>query len=367
MAGNVSGGYNVFVGMGAGEGQTASNNLGIGYQTLYSASGTQNVGVGNYTLRQVSTGQLNTAVGYNSSRNTDQGVNNVSVGHDSLYTNTTGNYNVAIGQASLRNNTTASNNTALGYQALYNQTTASGGHNTAIGGGALYTVSTGYQNVAIGYNALKLATGIYNTAVGDNAGGAINSGSRNTILGTYDGNSGGLDIRTSSNNIVLSDGAGNVRAHCDSSGQWDIARLENEITGSSSTRSSGVANYDTGIYGNTSVTGYQSGAMYDVFIHLNPNSGGSGSYKGFLHGILTVGVGWVGAISNRIWFDTLVTHADNSIGSDPTVSAYFWNGTTESTEISQSNNTTYQIRLAIGGYVSGGEGTGTQVNITRRI
>jgi hypothetical protein len=29
-----------------------------------------------------------------------------------------------------------------------------------------------------------------------------------------------LDIRTSSNNIVLSDGDGNVRAHCDSSGTW---------------------------------------------------------------------------------------------------------------------------------------------------
>jgi hypothetical protein len=48
----------------------------------------------------------------------------------------------------------------------------------------------------------------------------VTSGNKNTILGAYNGNQGGLDIRTSSNNIVLSDGDGNVRAHCDSSGTW---------------------------------------------------------------------------------------------------------------------------------------------------
>jgi hypothetical protein len=46
----------------------------------------------------------------------------------------------------------------------------------------------------------------------------MTSGSKNTILGRYQGNSGGLDIRTSSNNIVLSDGDGNPRVHIDGSG-----------------------------------------------------------------------------------------------------------------------------------------------------
>ena len=39
----------------------------------------------------------------------------------------------------------------------------------------------------------------------------MTTGSKNTILGSYNGNQGGLDIRTSSNNIVLSDGDGNPR------------------------------------------------------------------------------------------------------------------------------------------------------------
>jgi hypothetical protein len=42
--------------------------------------------------------------------------------------------------------------------------------------------------------------------------------SKNTILGVYSGNQGGLDIRTASNYIVLSDGDGNPRGVFDGSG-----------------------------------------------------------------------------------------------------------------------------------------------------
>jgi hypothetical protein len=41
----------------------------------------------------------------------------------------------------------------------------------------------------------------------------MTTGSKNTILGSYNGNYGGLDIRTASNRIVLSDGDGNPRAY----------------------------------------------------------------------------------------------------------------------------------------------------------
>ena len=41
----------------------------------------------------------------------------------------------------------------------------------------------------------------------------MTTGKQNTIIGSYDGNQGGLDIRTASNNIVLSDGAGNPRGY----------------------------------------------------------------------------------------------------------------------------------------------------------
>jgi len=42
------------------------------------------------------------------------------------------------------------------------------------------------------------------------AGSAVTSGYSNVILGGYTGNQGGLDIRTASNNVVLSDGDGFV-------------------------------------------------------------------------------------------------------------------------------------------------------------
>jgi hypothetical protein len=65
-----------------------------------------------------------------------------------------------------------------------------------------------------------MTTGTYNTFLGRSSGSAMTTGSKNAIIGQFNGNQGGLDIRTSSNNIVLSDGDGNVRAHCDSSGNW---------------------------------------------------------------------------------------------------------------------------------------------------
>jgi hypothetical protein len=54
--------------------------------------------------------------------------------------------------------------------------------------------------------------------LGYNAGASITTGSKNTIIGAYGGNQGGLDIRTASTYIVLSDGDGNPRGIFDSSG-----------------------------------------------------------------------------------------------------------------------------------------------------
>lgn len=261
MANNVSGGYNVFVGMGAGEGQTASNNLGIGYQTLYSASGTQNVGVGNYTLRQVSTGQLNTAVGYNSSRNTDQGVNNVSVGHDSLYANTTGNYNVAIGQASLKSNTSASSSIAVGYQALEANTTGTfntavgaealkanttGGYNTAMGLNSLRFNTTGSNNTAYGFRSLYVNTGSNNTAVGYQAGYSNTTGVRNVFIG----NSAGYSGITASDNIFIGSNAG------DSTTSIQNVAIGTDALG---VNTSGARNVSIGVTaGGATTTGYDN-------------------------------------------------------------------------------------------------------------
>jgi hypothetical protein len=45
------------------------------------------------------------------------------------------------------------------------------------------------------------------------SGYLVTTGAKNTILGRYSGNQGGLDIRTASNYIVISDGDGNPRMY----------------------------------------------------------------------------------------------------------------------------------------------------------
>ena len=80
----------------------------------------------------------------------------------------------------------------------------------------------------IGSNAGAFTTGGENTFIGSGVtgvdGGAgfyVTTGSKNTIIGKYDGNQGGLDIRTADNYIVLSDGDGNPRAYHDGT-NWTV-------------------------------------------------------------------------------------------------------------------------------------------------
>jgi hypothetical protein len=53
----------------------------------------------------------------------------------------------------------------------------------------------------------------------------MTSGVLNTILGSFSGNQNGLDIRTASNYIVLSDGDGNPRAVWDGSGRMGVGTV----------------------------------------------------------------------------------------------------------------------------------------------
>ena len=118
---------------------------------------------------------------------------------------------VGVGFYALRDNTNSNFNTAVGTQALGalgSNTGSSYSSNTAVGHLAGYTMTTGSTN----------------TLIGANAGSTINS-SANTILGKYDGNQGGLDIRSSSGNIVLADGNSNVRLYINSSGNVGINQL----------------------------------------------------------------------------------------------------------------------------------------------
>jgi trimeric autotransporter adhesin len=188
---------------------TASYNTAVGYFALYNnTTGTRNTAMGAYdvgsgygaALQTNTTGSNNAAYGVGALQANSTASNNSAFGTQALITNSTGAENTAVGFGALRENTTASNNTAVGYAALY--------YNT-----------TGANNVAVGQNALaNNTTAAGNTAIGVGSGSLITTGQNNTILGRYNGNQGGLDIRTANNNIVLSDGDGNVRMYVSSSG-----------------------------------------------------------------------------------------------------------------------------------------------------
>ena len=231
---------------------TASNNTAVGYQAGYNNTvGTQNVYLG-YRSGYTNTNTNSvTAIGYESGKFLNNNNNNTAgetfvgalagqsattaidstfVGANAGQSTTTGNNNTALGASAFKANTTGSNNLALGYQALQANTTASynatigtqSGYNNTTGGGnfyagyqAGYTNSTGSNNVAIGNSAAYSSTGsgntivgAYNTTASGGSGSAMTTGNQNTILGGFTGNQSGLDIRTASNYVVLSDGAG---------------------------------------------------------------------------------------------------------------------------------------------------------------
>jgi hypothetical protein len=217
-----TGNYNVVVGQEALKSNTtASNNTAVGYQALYdNVTGTSLVAVGYQALAN-NTANSNTAVGLSALFTNTTGSENTGLGTGALYANTTGASNSAVGYGALDSNTTGSYNTALGREALQSNTTAD--NNTAVGYQAGYSNTTGHTNLFLGHQAgYATTTGTHNTFVGSgnnstgNSGAAITTGSKNSILGNYNGNYGGLDIRTSSNNIVLSDGDGNPRLYYNS-------------------------------------------------------------------------------------------------------------------------------------------------------
>lgn len=174
----------------------------VTFPAILEGSSIKNTAIGTYSLSQVTpgtlTGNTNTAFGYASLQFTTTGRFNTGVGSEALQRNTTGNSNTAVGDSALENNTTGTFNTAVGRLAL--------------------SSSDSIGSTAFGANALSSATGGGNTAIGYASGNLITSGQNNTILGPYSGNQGGLDIRTSSNYVVISDGSGNPRIIVDPAG-----------------------------------------------------------------------------------------------------------------------------------------------------
>jgi hypothetical protein len=241
------------VGKGGGAG---ANNTALGYQALNGNISGVGLFVAGYQAGLVTTGSYSTFVGFQAGKanttgeNTSYGANallqnttgtaNIALGgtttsiSGALAANTTGSSNVGVGVGALQANTTASNNTAVGYQAGYSNTTSL--YNNYFGGQAGYSQTTGGANTGFnnffGYQSGYAATGDLNSFFGNQSGKLVTSGAKNTILGAYSGNQGGLDIRTASNYIVLSDGDGNPRLYINASGLlYSVATYNNTSGG----------------------------------------------------------------------------------------------------------------------------------------
>ena len=241
-----------------------TSSIMVGDSTTGTINGANyNTGLGVDVFAALTTGDSNVAVGFEAGKSIiSGGDSNTFVGtkagklnntYQSTYIgnqageNVVGNRGLGIGHLAMSNNIGATtNDIGIGFLAMQYKDAISGG-NIAIGSLALRGVNTsstsGYANVAIGSNAMSgyttakwnvavgdtaltaITTGTYNVAIGRNAGAVITTGSKNVVIGHYDGNENGLDIRTSSNNIVLSDGDANIRMRIDSSGNVGIGNI----------------------------------------------------------------------------------------------------------------------------------------------
>jgi hypothetical protein len=146
--------------------------------------------------------------------------NNTVLGETAFVSNTAGSSNTAVGYLSLTTNTTGQSNTAIGAQALrYNQTAT---NSTAIGRQALLNITSGQVNIGIGVLAgSSFTSGDYNIHIGTSLGGGlgITNGSYNVILGNQ---ISGLPS-TLNNNVIISDGQGNIKY------RWDT--IQNNFNG----------------------------------------------------------------------------------------------------------------------------------------
>jgi len=262
-----------------------------------------NTAVGNTALYSNITGATNTAVGSRAGYFVTSSDNTL-VGNDAGRTITTGSNNTALGSYVMNNSAgvTGQDNVGIGRAVLSALT--GGSYNTAVGGQSLVSNTTASYNTAVGWQALNASnrtadTNGYNTAIGYGSGSAITTGQKNTIIGAYTGNQGGLDIRTSSNYIVLSDGDGNPRFYGNGNGAFTVG---NSITALN--QAAGVmllvADYNNGGYGCISI-GAPSGNYGSVGYGFAPTS------TGFIYS--------VNDYSSRINFGSNITTYTSPIGS----------------------------------------------------
>jgi len=93
---------------------------------------------------------------------------------------------------------------------------------------------------------------------------------------------------------------------------------------------------------------FQYGAVYELSVKNNPNVGGSGKYQTPSLGYITIGTGWNGSATTTYINYTSVAQPDIPGVTEPAISAVFWDGATETTNM-PSDTANRQIRVKIPG------------------
>jgi hypothetical protein len=172
------------------------------------------------------------------------GLRNVALGIGTLSSISSASDNVAVGRYAMRDKGAGDNNVAVGSNAL---STGSGGSNVAIGAGCL-GASDGVANVGVGHDALHDIVGNNNIAIGFSSGNLLLTGSNNVILGGNDG----ATIDGLSGQIIISDGAGNVRITANETG---TIRIPAGVSSTNTTSGSLVVTGGVGISGAINIGG----------------------------------------------------------------------------------------------------------------
>jgi hypothetical protein len=265
-----AGDNNIAIGGGALANVASGDNMAIGKNAGLNISGsTLNIAIGNTALRDMSANGSNNnlVIGHNSFDTLTAGIANVAIGHTIGISATSGivEYNTIVGDTAGRDLVNGRYNVGLGYRSLYGL--QSGSRNIGIGWETIVP-GTAESNVAIGTQAGKNFEGNNNIALGDRAGLDITTGNTNTILGANTGR--GITTGTSntivgsqvtglssglSNNIILADGDGNIRARY--SGSWTMSGIVNTTASFAQTASYALAGDFVALNTNNTYTGNQ--------------------------------------------------------------------------------------------------------------
>jgi hypothetical protein len=200
---NVSGTYNVAIGVDAlNNSTTATNQIAIGYQALQQSNNNGNIGIGRNSF-YISSGDYNIGIGDQTGSNNTTGFDNIFIGRLAGFSIQSVNGNIAIGRSAMVG-------TGSG--------TFQGVHCIAIGVESLLTtqnpvgriIALGYQsmggigniserNIGIGYQSgLAISSGSGSVFVGDLSGQAITTGANNIYIG-----SATTGTTNSSSNVLL--------------------------------------------------------------------------------------------------------------------------------------------------------------------